>query len=117
MLVFLQKIKFGHEKKKDISQKFCINPFFTSAASYFLQVFKSLVFHPNQTCPVTSHQGTPTTPNLSGSQPAQPYTISQPHRVTNQADHARFGQFATETGQTPQFGGKRGWCGQLLIWQ
>jgi hypothetical protein len=59
-------------KKTDILQKFCINPFFTSAASYFLQVFKSLVFHPNQTGPVTSHQATPIPPNLSWSQPAQP---------------------------------------------
>jgi len=108
-------MKSGPKRKKDISQKFCINPFFTSAASYFLQVFKSLVFHPHQPGPVTSHQATPIPPNLSGSQPAQPYTISQPHHVTHQVDHALFGQFATETGQTPQFGGKRGWSGQRPI--
>ena len=51
------------EKKIDILQKVCINPFFPLAALFVLQVFKSPVFHLIQSGPVNDHQTTPIPPN------------------------------------------------------
>jgi len=51
------------EKKIDILQKVCINPYLLTAAPLFLQVFKSPVFGPIQSGPVNAHQSIPILPN------------------------------------------------------